>query len=149
MLLNRGLLRLYLIVNGLEVLACIWDRLGSWLELLLGVDWLMLRGRIDILLLVHWLLLLLLPISIILLLLDVLLVLRCAIDVIVLEVGVLSPRWRRLLPRILGGRVLRRLLMCGTHVQVLHTLGYHFDYRLRLSKTLELLDEALVNLGKM
>jgi hypothetical protein len=137
-------------VLGLEVLPLSGRRLGRVLELLLGVDWLVLRGWVDILLLVHWLLLLLLPISnVILLLLNVLLVLRRAIDIIVVEVGVLRTGRRRLLPRILGGRVLRWLLMRGTHMQVLHTLSDHFDYRLRLSKTLELLDEALVHLGKM
>jgi hypothetical protein len=58
-----------------------------------------------------------------------------------------SSAWRRrLLPRILGGRVLR-LLMRGTHVMMLHTRRDYFNNRLGLGKTLVLLNEALVDLG--
>lgn len=78
------------------------------------------------------------------------LLLRGTIVVVVLEVGVLvaSAGRRRLLPRILGRRVLRQL-MRGIHMHVLHALRNHFNYGLSLCKTLELLNKALVHLRKV
>jgi len=74
--------------------------------------------------------------------------LRRAIVVLVLEVSELvpCPGRRRLLPRNLGGRVLHWLLMRGTHVHMLHSLGDRLNYRLGLGKTLELVNKALVHL---
>lgn len=41
------------------------------------------------------------------------------------------------------------MLMRGTHVMMLHTRCDYFNDRLSLGKTLELLNEALVDLGKV